>query len=92
MPGDYVDKAKRISCANEGDFLLKHFPYSKESILEMEESEIQCKKYCGAKTGCFGCVHHSNENCRWTAVSHCKVKDNLNHTMPMKISIKPGEF
>ena len=58
----------------------------------MEESEIQCKKYCGAKTNCIGCVRQCNENCQWTAVDYCEETDNLNQTMAMNVSLKPGKL
>ena len=87
-----METSKRVSCGSKRESFLKHFPYSRESILEMAESEIQCKKYCGAKTNCFACVHKCDEKCQWTAVDNCDEKDHLNRRMAMNVSIKPGKL
>ena len=91
LPEDYMD-TKRVSCGIKSDSFLKHFPYSRETILEIAESENQCKKYCGAKTGCIGCGRQCNENCQWTAVAHCEEKYSLNQTIAMNVSLKPGKL
>ena len=76
---------------NEGsEMIIKTFPFPSDQMSNSSLALIQCEKFCGRSTSCWGCSLSDNNSSRWDAITDKKgIKRSISNTGGV-LKQKPG--
>lgn len=72
FPQDFI-RYKNSTYGNEGsEVILKSFPFPSDQISNSSLARIQCEKFCGRSTSCWGCSRPDDSSLHWDAITDKK--------------------